>query len=119
MSTFIDLLRQHHQALEIQYSAKLSHDMRKAIYAMLLCKTVQQRQSLWVCNMCYPKDYSGCVIMGLLSSGAKKLRVIIQLLLLPVHDWLKFTKETTTIRASRICPCCQHEMHCTGVTRTP
>jgi len=24
-----------------------------------------------------------------------------------------------TRRASRICPCCQHKMHFTGVTRTP
>jgi hypothetical protein len=31
MSTFIDLLRQHHQALENQYSVKLTPDMRHAI----------------------------------------------------------------------------------------
>jgi len=66
-----------------------------------------------------PKGLQRVRDYGLLSSGAKKLRLIIQLLLLPVHDWLKPTKETTTIRASRICPCCQHEMHCIGVTRTP
>ena len=52
MSTFIDLLHQHHQALETQYSSQLSNDMRKAIYAMLVCKTAQQRQSLWACNHC-------------------------------------------------------------------
>ncbi|PCI61188.1 MAG: IS91 family transposase [Gammaproteobacteria bacterium] len=56
MSTFIDLLRQHHQALETQYSVKLSHDIRKAIYAMLLCKTAQQRQSLWACDACEYHD---------------------------------------------------------------
>jgi hypothetical protein len=44
MSTFIELLRQHHQALDTQYSSQLSFDMRKAIYAMLTCKTAQQRQ---------------------------------------------------------------------------
>tara|TARA_B110001454_G_scaffold76346_1_gene73931 strand:+ start:275 stop:1336 length:1062 start_codon:yes stop_codon:yes gene_type:complete len=56
MSTFIDLLRQHHQALETQYSAKLTHDMRKAIYAMLMCKTAEQRQSLWACSHCEHND---------------------------------------------------------------
>ena len=55
---------------------------------------------------------------GLLSSGAKKLRLIIQLLLLPVHDWLKPNKEDTTLhRAKRVCSWCQHEMHCIGITR--
>jgi len=66
-----------------------------------------------------PKGLQRVRDYGLLSSNAKKLRLIIQLLLLPVHDWLKPTKEATTIRASRICPCCQHNMHCIGVTRTP
>jgi hypothetical protein len=66
-----------------------------------------------------PKGLQRVRDYGLLSSGAKKLRLIIQLLLLPIHDWLKPTQETTTIRASRICPCCQHNMHCIGVTRTP
>lgn len=52
MSTFIALLRQHHQALETQYSRQLSHDMRQAIFAMLSCKTGQQGQSLWACSAC-------------------------------------------------------------------
>lgn len=56
MSILIDLLRQHHQALEIEYSSDLSNDMRKAIYAMLMCKTAQQRQSLWACNHCSHHD---------------------------------------------------------------
>lgn len=64
-----------------------------------------------------PKGLQRVRDYGLLSSGAKKLRLIIQLLLLPVHDWIKPTKETTTIRASKICPCCQHKMHCIGITR--
>lgn len=65
-----------------------------------------------------PKGLQRVRDYGLLSSGAKKLRLIIQLLLLPAHDWLAPAKETTTSRASRICPCCQHEMHCIGITRT-
>ena len=54
---------------------------------------------------------------GLLSSAAKKLRLVIQLLLLPAHDWLTPTKKITSPRAIRLCPCCQHEMHCIGTTR--
>jgi len=65
-----------------------------------------------------PKGLQRVRDYGLLSSNAKKLRLIIQLLLLPVHDWLNPKQETSTIRASRICPCCQHKMHCIGVTRT-
>lgn len=64
-----------------------------------------------------PKGLQQVRDYGLLSSGAKKLRLIIQLLLLPVHYWLKPTKETTTIRVIRVCPCCQHKMYYIGVTR--
>lgn len=56
MSTFIDLLRQHHQALETQYSSQLSPDMHRAIFAMLSCKTGQQGKSLWVCSSCEHHD---------------------------------------------------------------
>ena len=67
-----------------------------------------------------PKGLQRVRDYGLLSSGAKKLRLIIQLLLLPVHDWLKPKKEETKpSRATKICPCCKHKMHCTGVSRTP
>ncbi len=65
-----------------------------------------------------PKGLQRVRDYGLLSSGAKKLRLIIQLLLLPIHDWLKPKQETEIIRASKICPCCQHKIHCIGVTRT-
>ena len=66
-----------------------------------------------------PKGLQRVRDYGLLSSGAKQLRLIIQLLLLPVSDWLNTTKATTTLKASKICPCCQHTMYCTGVTRIP
>lgn len=66
-----------------------------------------------------PKGLQRVRDYGLLSSKAKKLRLLIQLRLLPTHDWLNPAKETTNQRAIRLCPCCQHEMHCIGVTRTP
>ena len=66
-----------------------------------------------------PKGLQRVRDYGLLSSGAKKLRLIIQLLLLPVHGWLKPTAEIKQVKAKRICPCCQHEMHCIGIARKP
>ena len=67
-----------------------------------------------------PKGLQRVRDYGLLSSGAKKLRLIIQLLLLPIHDWLKSpTEDTKVTRATRLCPCCQHEMYCIGITRKP
>ena len=66
-----------------------------------------------------PKGLQRVRDYGILSSGAKRLRLIIQLLLLPIHDWIKPEEENIKLRAVRLCPCCQHEMHCIGVTRTP
>jgi len=56
MSTFIDLLRQHHRALEGLHGNQLSHDSRRAIYAMLSCKTGQQSRSQWYCFHCQHDD---------------------------------------------------------------
>ena len=56
MSTFIDLLRQYNQALETECSSQLSNSMRKAIFAMLSCKTGQQGESLWACSSCKHHD---------------------------------------------------------------
>ena len=64
-----------------------------------------------------PKGLQRVRDYGLLSSGAKNLRLLIQLLLMPNHNWLTPNNEVIT-RASRICPCCQHKMHCIGITRT-
>lgn len=56
MSTFIDLLRKHKEALEHQYSHQLSQAMRAAIQAMLQCKTEQQGRSQWFCAHCHHDD---------------------------------------------------------------
>jgi hypothetical protein len=57
----------------------------------------------------------------LLSLRAKKLHLIIQLLFLPAGTRLaKAEKEDSTSKSTNAkCPCCQHDMHCTGITRTP
>lgn len=56
MSTFIELLRQYNQALEIECSSQLTNSMRQAIFAMLSCKTRQQGESLWACSSCEHHD---------------------------------------------------------------
>ena len=56
MSTFIELLRQHHPALKRHYHAQMNGDMHRAIGAMLRCKTEQQGRSQWFCHHCHHDD---------------------------------------------------------------
>ncbi|SGY94456.1 Transposase, partial [Moritella viscosa] len=56
MSTFIDLLRQHHDEFERQFGNQLSHESRRAIYAMLSCKTSNRGCSQWYCGHCQHDD---------------------------------------------------------------
>nr|SHO11619.1 Hypothetical transposase [Moritella viscosa] len=56
MSTFIDLLRIHHDEFEQQFGNQLSHESRRAIYAMLSCKTSNQGCSQWFCKHCNHDD---------------------------------------------------------------
>ncbi|WP_432459742.1 MULTISPECIES: IS91 family transposase [unclassified Agarivorans] len=52
MSTFIDLLHQH----EAELAPLLRADAKRAMYAMLRCKTEQQGHSLWQCEHCPHQD---------------------------------------------------------------
>ncbi|MCG9555938.1 transposase zinc-binding domain-containing protein, partial [Vibrio sp. Isolate32] len=56
MSTFIELLRQHHPALKRHHPAQINGDMHRAIGAMLRCKTEQQGRSQWFCSHCHHDD---------------------------------------------------------------
>jgi len=56
MSAFLDLLRIHHDEFEHQFSNQLTHDARRAIYAMLSCKTSNQGCSQWFCGHCQHDD---------------------------------------------------------------
>ena len=56
MSTFIDLLRQYRHELEVQYGSRFSNDIRRAITAMLQCKTEKQGLSQWYCSHCHHHD---------------------------------------------------------------
>ena len=64
-----------------------------------------------------PKGLQRVRDYGLLSSSAKQLRLVIQLLLLPAADWLSQKKEIVNPPAIRRCPCCKHNMHCIGISR--
>ncbi len=56
MSTFIELLRSHKEALEYHYGDQISHNMRSAMQAMLRCRTDRQRSSQWHCHHCYHNE---------------------------------------------------------------
>lgn len=61
MSTFIELLRAHKDELERhllspKVNTQVSHDIRKAVSAMLRCKTEQQGRSQWFCSNCHHDD---------------------------------------------------------------
>jgi hypothetical protein len=56
MSRFIELLHHHKDELERCHSTQLSHDMRRAISAMLRCKTPKQGRSQWYCTHCHYDD---------------------------------------------------------------
>lgn len=62
MSTFIELLRQHHHALKHHYHAQINGDMHRAIGAMLRCKTERQGRSQWFCSHCH-HDYRFLVVI--------------------------------------------------------
>ena len=64
-----------------------------------------------------PKGLQRVRDYGLLSSGARKLRLSIQLLLTECTHALPPSITPIKPKAKRVCPCCQHYMLCTGVIR--
>ncbi|KLV02840.1 hypothetical protein ABT58_01945 [Photobacterium aphoticum] len=52
-----------------------------------------------------------------LRGQTKALRVRIQLLLLGLFYYTPPTVPITKTKAVRVCPCCQHDMTCVGVSR--
>ncbi|MBE4066607.1 transposase [Vibrio parahaemolyticus] len=56
MSTFIDLLRQHRHEFEQDYGHHFNSDIKRAISAMLRCKTEKQGLSQWYCSHCHHDD---------------------------------------------------------------
>ena len=64
-----------------------------------------------------PKGLQRVRDYGLLSSGARKIRLLIQYLLTEFTHLLPPSITPVKPKAKRICPCCQHPMLCTGVIR--
>ncbi|MBM7454178.1 hypothetical protein HNR62_000002 [Oceanisphaera litoralis] len=56
MSTFISLLRAHHDALMTASHAPVSPDMKRAIAAMESCQTEAAGWSQWYCRHCHHHD---------------------------------------------------------------
>lgn len=64
-----------------------------------------------------PKGLQRVRDYGLLSSGARKMRLLIQLLFTEFTHLLPPSITLIKPKAKRVCPCCQHHMLCTGVIR--
>ena len=64
-----------------------------------------------------PKGLQRVRDYGLLSSGARKIRLLIQLLLTEFTHLLPPSITPLKPKAKRVCPCCQHSMLCTGIIR--
>jgi hypothetical protein len=64
-----------------------------------------------------PKGLQRVRDYGFLRGQARTLRVRIQLLLLNLLYIMPPLIKATRTKAIRICPCCQHEMACVGVSR--
>ncbi|WP_232011705.1 transposase [Moritella yayanosii] len=77
-------------------------------------------QFLWlILQHVLPKGLQRVRDYGFLHGNAKRLRVRIQAILLHLFNWkMPELVATITAKAIRICPCCQHEMKCVGITRT-
>ncbi|WP_249185494.1 MULTISPECIES: transposase [unclassified Moritella] len=77
-------------------------------------------QFLWlILQHVLPKGLQRVRDYGFLHGNAKRLRVRIKTILLHLFSWkIHELVATFTAKAIRICPCCQHEMRCVGITRT-
>ena len=65
-----------------------------------------------------PKGLQHVRDYGFLRGNAKALLSAIMLLLMRTTNWIAPVQATIKHLAKRICPCCQHEMLCVGVSRT-
>ena len=77
-------------------------------------------QFLWlILQHVLPKGLQRVLDYGFLHGNATRLRVRIQTILLHLFNWKRpELAATISSKAIRICPCCQHEMKCVGITRT-
>lgn len=78
-------------------------------------RTLPVLKFLWlILQHVLPKGLQRVRDCGYLRGNASKLRQRIQILLINTKNWKK-PKKKDKPKAIRICPCCQHPMHCEGV----
>jgi len=82
-------------------------------------RTLPTLKFLWlILQHVLPKGLQRVRDYGFLRGNASALRHRIMLILMRTDKWLAPQKAQAKPRAKRICPCCQHDMLCTGITRT-
>jgi len=87
-------------------------------------KTIKHRalptlEFLWlILQHVLPKGLQRVRDYGFLRGNAKALRWEIMLLLMRTTNWIAPVQTTIKHLAKRVCPCCQHDMSCAGVSRT-
>lgn len=82
-------------------------------------RTLPILEFLWlILQHVLPKGLQRVRDYGFLRGNAKALLSAIMLLLMRTTSWVAPVQTTIKRLAKRICPCCQHEMLCIGVSRT-
>ncbi|WP_170940792.1 transposase, partial [Pseudoalteromonas sp. NBT06-2] len=78
-------------------------------------RTLPVLKFLWlILQHVLPKGLQRVRDCGYLRGNAHKLRQRIQILLMNTKSWTIPEKKDKP-KAVRICPCCQHPMHCEGI----
>jgi hypothetical protein len=86
---------------------------------MIEHRTLPTLEFLWlILQHVLPKGLQRVRDYGFLRGNAKVLRWAIMLLLMRTTNWIALVQITIKRLAKRICPCCQHDMSCVGVSRT-
>jgi hypothetical protein len=81
-------------------------------------RTLPTLEFLWlILQHVLPKGLQRVRDYGFLRGNAKALRWAIMLLLMRITQWIAPVQKTVKHYAKRLCPCCQHEMLCVGVTQ--
>ncbi len=82
-------------------------------------RTLPTLEFLWlILQHVLPKGMQRVRDYGFLRGNAKALRWQIMLFLMRTTNWIAPIQTAIKRHAKRICPCCQHDMLCTGVSRT-
>jgi len=82
-------------------------------------RTLPVLEFLWlILQHVLPKGLQRVRDYGYLRGNAKLMRIKIMLILMRGSQWLAPAQTSIKRRATRICPCCQHEMVCVGIKRT-